>query len=139
MADDGQATDPGALVGRIDRLRGRVDALLALVDGLEERPAETDAAVDRLQVPTTTAGAGATGGSAPPQQAPDPPREAVPPPERAPTLEPAPTPEPVPPSGTATLVARELLASGMTREDVLRRLRESYGVAEPDAALRAAG
>jgi hypothetical protein len=43
------------------------------------------------------------------------------------------------PSGPAILVARELLARGMATEGVRSRLRDGYGVADPDVVLAALG
>ncbi|MBF6621592.1 MAG: hypothetical protein ITG02_15350, partial [Patulibacter sp.] len=43
--------------------------------------------------------------------------------------------EPVVARLSAVLVARELIARGVTPTDVRRRLRDGYGVDDPDAVL----
>jgi hypothetical protein len=51
----------------------------------------------------------------------------------------APAGAPAPaPAGSAVLVARELLAGGLSPDLVAARLRDGYGVADPAAVLAAA-
>lgn len=154
-APSGAVPDVGPeLLAWIDRVQERVDHLLTLVDPALEAPAvEPDAAtVDEPAAPATEPVAASEPEATETAPAPsstdgDDPASAD---EQASSLAEAwarrqETPEvaglddepfePVDARLTAILVARELLARGESSADVRRRLREGYGVIDPDAVL----
>lgn len=130
VAEPEPTEDPIAvLLAGIDRARERVDGLLELAQALTDPTAGDALPVGRglgLQlVPDPAPVAEVEAPATPVAEA----TGAAPPAVSAPVV--------APPTASARLVARELLGRGMDAEGVRTRLRDGYGVPDPDAVLAA--
>jgi hypothetical protein len=119
---------------RLDALRDRVEELLALAEeapgGLPPLVGFGRSARSAREEPVAVPPEPAIGATPPFEAAPDPRQES-----RATPASPPEVAEP--PTAPAVLVARELLARGMAADSVRARLRDAYGVADPDGVLAA--